>query len=77
MDEDTFPEPFDAQVYADAQRLLTFSELTYAHPIDALLAGILSVAVMARAVEMPLESLLNGVGCAYNDIEPAKSEALQ
>lgn len=74
---DDSPEPFDAQVYAGAQRLLTFSERTYEHPIDALLASILAVAVMARALDMSLESLLNGVGCAYNDIEPAKPEAMQ
>lgn len=77
MADDLFDGAFDAQVFSDAQKLLTIAEKLFERPIDALLAAILSVAVMARGVEMDLPDLLEGVSAAYNDIEPANPEAMQ
>jgi hypothetical protein len=56
---------------------LSHAEKDFDRPVDALLAHILAVAVMARAVGMGLPSLLGGVTAAYEDLTPADKEDLQ
>ncbi len=62
------PNIFDDQIFAAAQHVLTNAEDAFERPIDALLAHIMAVAVMARAVGMGLPSLLGGVTAAYEDL---------
>ncbi len=62
------PNIFDDQIFAAAQHVLTYAERDFDRPVDALLAHIMAVAVMARAVGMGLPSLLNGVTAAYDDL---------
>ncbi len=73
MDSDLF----DAQVFAAAQHVLKHAEADFERPVDALLAHILAVAVMARSVDMSISSLLGGVTAAYFDLASEHEEPLQ
>lgn len=73
----TPPDQFSEQVLADTHRLLAVCEKLFERPADGLFAGIMSVAVMAHAVGMPLETLVNGVSAAYRDLRPVGKEELQ
>jgi len=70
-------ELFDDQICAATHQVLSHAEKDFDRPVDALLAHILAVAVMARAVGMGLPSLLGGVTAAYEDLTPADKEDLQ
>lgn len=68
---------FSDRVLRDTHRLLAVCEKLFEEPRDGLFAGIMSVAVMAHAVQMPLDALLNGVSAAYRDLRPVDKEDLQ
>lgn len=68
---------FDERIHNDTHRLLAVCEKLFEEPKDALFAGIMSVAVMAQALEMPLDRLLEGVSAAYRDLRPVDKEDLQ
>lgn len=59
---------FSEQVLVDTHRLLAVCEKLFDEPRDGLFAGIMSVAVLAHAVQMPLDRLLEGVSAAYRDL---------
>ena len=52
-----------------AQRLLVQQMDEHDKPFDAFVTLTLSVAVLARALDMPLETFLEGAGAAYNSLE--------
>lgn len=52
-----------------AQKLLRQQMDEHDRPFDAFVTLTLSVAVLARALGMPLETFLEGAGAAYNSLE--------
>ena len=44
-------------------------------PVEALVVTMLATAVMAKAVDMPRETLLEGVGAAFDSLKEATQHA--
>jgi hypothetical protein len=44
-------------------------------PFEAMVATMLAVAVMAKALDMPRETLLEGVGAAFDSLQEATPHA--
>lgn len=57
-------------VIGDAKRLIELCSEEFDYPTDALFAAILVVAVIAKGAGMPKQTLLAGVGAAYEDLDP-------
>ena len=65
------------QSLADARALMTHLSETHDYPIESLMACVLALATLAHGVGMPLDTLLEGVSSAYNDIGTSKKDILQ
>lgn len=65
---------FDAKVLRNTQALLDASERMFPTVGDALCAHLLATVMLAKAMDMTLEHLLEGVGAAYRDVRRAQQQ---
>ena len=65
------------QSLAHARQLMTHLSETHEYPIDSLMACVLVIATLAHGVGMPLDTLVEGVTHAYNDVGNSKKDILQ
>lgn len=59
-----------SDILADARTMIDICSEAFEYPVDALFAGILVVAVLAKGAGMPLETLVEGISSAYQDLDP-------
>ena len=64
------PEAFLNEAVARGQSLMTHLNTTHADPFEALATCILTIAALAKGIDMPLADLVEGVEAAYGDMEP-------
>lgn len=65
------------EALANSRKLMSHMADAYPYPIDALMACVLSLAVLAHGVGMPLAVLVDGISKAYDDVENGKEGMLQ
>ena len=65
------------QSLVHARQLMTHLSETHDYPIDSLMACVLALATLAHGVGMPLDTLLEGITHAYDDINTSKKDILQ
>jgi hypothetical protein len=65
------------QSLANARALMNHLHDTHDYPIDSLMACVLAIATLAHGVGMPLDTLVDGVTRAYDDLKTAKKDIMQ
>ena len=64
------PEAFMSETVTRGQSLMTHLNTTHKDPFEALATCILTIAALAKGIDMPLNELVEGVEAAYGDMEP-------
>lgn len=65
------------EALANSRKLMSHMADAYPYPIDALMACVLSLAVLAHGVGMPLDVLIDGISKAYDGVETGKKGIVQ
>jgi hypothetical protein len=71
------PETFLNTAVTRGQSLMTHLNTTHADPFEALTTCILTIAALAKGIDMPLEDLVEGVEAAYGDMQVSNADNLQ
>ena len=65
------------EALANARKLMTILSEEFEHPIEGLMSCVLSLAVLAHGVGMPLDVLIDGISKAYDDVGQGKKGIVQ
>ena len=60
---------------ADRAQILLLSLMRDQEPFEAIVVTMLATAVMAKCIDMPRETLLEGVGAAFDSLQEATPHA--
>lgn len=71
------PETFLNEAVVRGQSLMTHLNTTHADPFEALATCILTIAALAKGIDMPLADLVEGIEAAYGDMQVSDADTLQ
>jgi hypothetical protein len=71
------PEAFLNETVVRGQSLMTHLNATHKDPFEALATCILTIAALAKGIDMPLADLVEGIEAAYGDMQVSNADNLQ
>ena len=71
------PEAFMGMAVSRGQSLMTHLNATHKDPFEALATCILTIAALAKGIDMPLSDLVEGIEAAYGDMQVSDADTLQ